>query len=314
MMNLFSVCDLLDWPWLLLWWLLPFLLGLLLGWLIWGSYRRKWESCQKENADLRRRIADLETQLANCKKRGTALDNDIHLLKAEIRELKASSANEASIVPIATVPKSKTATSSSKSESSVYAVLQSDQLQVVEGIGPKMESVLKDNDIKTWGDLSSSSPEGLRKILDSYGSKYKIIDPATWPEQAGMANEGDWEGLIARQKQLSGGNLEVSQATDSKVEKMLIRMGVLKKFKQDDLKAIEGIGPKIEGLLHDDNITTWKQLSEADVQTLKDILTKAGDRYKLADPTTWPKQAEYAHNGQWKELQEYQDFLQGGRE
>lgn len=314
MMNLFSVCDLLDWPWLLLWWLLPFLLGLLLGWLIWGSYRRKWESSQKENADLRRRIADLEAQLANCKKRGTALDNDIHLLRAEIRDLKARNAAAASSVAVAAVPKSEKSTPPSKSKSSVYAALKPDQLQVVEGIGPKMESVLKDNKIKTWDDLSNSSLDGLRKILDSYGSKYKIIDPATWPEQARMANQGDWEGLIARQKQLSGGSLEVSQETDSKVEKMLIRMGLLKKFKQDDLKAIEGIGPKIEGLLHDANITTWKQLSEADVQTLKAILTKAGDRYKLADPTTWPKQAEYAYNGQWKELQEYQDFLQGGRE
>jgi len=33
----------------------------------------------------------------------------------------------------------------------------------------------------------------------------------------------------------------------------------------------------------------------------------------LADPTTWPKQAEYAADGEWDALEEYQDFLDGGR-
>ena len=94
---------------------------------------------------------------------------------------------------------------------------------------------------------------------------------------------------------------------------MLIKMGVLKKYKKDDLKAIEGIGPKIEKLMKAAGVTTWEAMSKSDASRLSEILRDAGDRYKLADPTTWPKQAEYAANGQWKELDEYQDFLQGGK-
>jgi hypothetical protein len=48
--------------------------------------------------------------------------------------------------------------------------------------------------------------------------------------------------------------------------------------------------------------------------TLKEILDKAGERYQLADPSTWSKQAAMASEGQWKELFEYQDRLDGGKE
>lgn len=82
----------------------------------------------------------------------------------------------------------------------------------------------------------------------------------------------------------------------------------------DDLKKVEGIGPKIEGLLNAAGIHTWKQLSEAVVETLQGILNDAGSRYKMHNPTTWPKQAELAHAGKWDELKEYQDFLQGGKD
>jgi len=90
-------------------------------------------------------------------------------------------------------------------------------------------------------------------------------------------------------------------------------MGVLKKWKKDDLKAIEGIGPKIEGLLQTAGIKTWKTLSETSVDKIQGILDQAGSRYKLADPGSWPKQAEMAAAGKWDDLKEYQDFLVGGK-
>jgi predicted flap endonuclease-1-like 5' DNA nuclease len=93
----------------------------------------------------------------------------------------------------------------------------------------------------------------------------------------------------------------------------MIKLGLIKKWKQDDLKAVEGIGPKIAGLLQESGIKTWKALSNASVDKLNEVLTKAGPRFKLADPGTWPKQAQLADEGKWDELQEYQDFLDGGK-
>lgn len=83
---------------------------------------------------------------------------------------------------------------------------------------------------------------------------------------------------------------------------------------RDDLKRIEGIGPKIEKMLNDDQIYTWADLAAAPVERLKGILRRGGDRYKMHDPKSWPDQAKLAAQGRWKELEELQDILQGGRE
>ena len=78
----------------------------------------------------------------------------------------------------------------------------------------------------------------------------------------------------------------------------------------DDLRRIEGIGPKISGVLQAAGVATYAQLAAADVARLRQILTEAGVR---ANPTTWPDQAKLAAAGLWDDLQALQDKLQGGR-
>jgi ribosomal protein L27 len=84
--------------------------------------------------------------------------------------------------------------------------------------------------------------------------------------------------------------------------------------KQDDLKIVEGIGPKIEQLLHDGGITTWLELSNAPVARIQEILDAAGPRYQMHNPATWGAQAKFADEGRFDELKEYQDMLTGGRD
>jgi predicted flap endonuclease-1-like 5' DNA nuclease len=82
----------------------------------------------------------------------------------------------------------------------------------------------------------------------------------------------------------------------------------------NDLKIIEGIGPKIESLLRRSSIDTWKKLADADAEKISEFLvSEGGNKYKLHDPTTWSKQAQLAHDGKWKELKDLQDELLGGR-
>ncbi len=82
----------------------------------------------------------------------------------------------------------------------------------------------------------------------------------------------------------------------------------------DNLKKIEGIGPKIEELLNTAGITTFSALSNSQYDDLKAILNDAGPRYKMHNPKTWPQQAELAGKGAWDELSDLQDRLLGGRE
>ena len=84
--------------------------------------------------------------------------------------------------------------------------------------------------------------------------------------------------------------------------------------KLDDLKIIEGVGPKIETLLKEGGINTWAELAEAPVERIKEILDAAGPRYQIHDPSSWPAQAKFAAEGNWDELKEYQEMLIGGRD
>jgi predicted flap endonuclease-1-like 5' DNA nuclease len=86
-----------------------------------------------------------------------------------------------------------------------------------------------------------------------------------------------------------------------------------KKWKWDDLKIVEGIGPKIEELLHNAGIKTWEALSETSVDRIKEILDAAGPSYQIHDPGTWPKQAGLAAEGKWDELKKWQDELDAGK-
>jgi large subunit ribosomal protein L27 len=81
----------------------------------------------------------------------------------------------------------------------------------------------------------------------------------------------------------------------------------------DDLKKIEGIGPKIAELFYAAGITTFAQLSETSTARMQEILDEAGPRYSTHNPMTWGHQASLAADGQWDELKELQDELNGGK-
>ncbi len=83
--------------------------------------------------------------------------------------------------------------------------------------------------------------------------------------------------------------------------------------KADDLKKIEGIGPKIAEMLSAKGITTFAKLAKAKVTDLQTILDAAGPRYKMHNPGTWAEQAKLAAKGDWDKLTKLQDELKGGK-
>lgn len=86
-----------------------------------------------------------------------------------------------------------------------------------------------------------------------------------------------------------------------------------KKIKQDDLKVVEGIGPKIEGLFHSFDIKTWKALSDVSVAKCQEVLNSGGDRYRIHDPSSWPMQAKMCYEGKWEDLKKWQDKHKHGK-
>jgi predicted flap endonuclease-1-like 5' DNA nuclease len=80
----------------------------------------------------------------------------------------------------------------------------------------------------------------------------------------------------------------------------------------DDLKRIEGIGPKIEKILHEAGINTFAQLASTDISHLEKVVHQEGG-VRLAFPASWPAQARLAATGDWEGLAKLQDELQAGR-
>jgi len=79
----------------------------------------------------------------------------------------------------------------------------------------------------------------------------------------------------------------------------------------DDLKKVEGIGPKIAETLIAAGISTFAELAKIDSAKIDEII---GDVRGNHVTDTWPAQAKLAAEGKWDELKKWQDELDGGKE
>jgi predicted flap endonuclease-1-like 5' DNA nuclease len=80
----------------------------------------------------------------------------------------------------------------------------------------------------------------------------------------------------------------------------------------DDLRRIEGIGPKIASALIAQGIDTFEKLSKQSLEELQSKVKAEGVRFSPS-AESWAEQASYAAKGDWDGLQTLQDTLIGGR-
>ncbi len=83
------------------------------------------------------------------------------------------------------------------------APVKADDLTIIEGIGPKIASVLQAAGITSFAKLAQANGERLEQILHEAG--LRLADPSTWGEQARLAGEGKMEELKTLQDSLKGG-------------------------------------------------------------------------------------------------------------
>ncbi|SHL89495.1 50S ribosomal protein L21 [Flavobacterium xinjiangense] len=83
--------------------------------------------------------------------------------------------------------------------------------------------------------------------------------------------------------------------------------------KADDLKLIEGVGPKAAEALVEAGITTFSKLAKTSADAVKAILEASESKLSHLDPTTWAQQAQLAADGKMDELKKLQDELNGGK-
>jgi predicted flap endonuclease-1-like 5' DNA nuclease len=80
----------------------------------------------------------------------------------------------------------------------------------------------------------------------------------------------------------------------------------------DDILIVEGIGPKIAELFHAKGVHTFAQIAAMTPAQIQPMLDAAGAHFKLANPGTWPEQAELAMRNRWRALKALQDTLVAG--
>ena len=141
-------------------------------------------------------------------------------------------------------------------------------------------------------------------------------DLATCREQTGVITERtDLGSQLGETEQQAGGYTGNALIEENEVafDVSAAKAALGKNIKHNDLKLIEGIGPKIENLFHNHDIDTWLKLADLNVAQCRDILMTGGDRYRLHDPASWPMQARMAAEGKWKDLARWQDDHKHGK-
>ena len=81
-------------------------------------------------------------------------------------------------------------------------------LKLIEGIGPQIEILFNKNGIQNFSQLRNASPEYLSEILRNGGKQFQMHDPETWPSQAALAEDEKWDELKAWQEELNKGRQE----------------------------------------------------------------------------------------------------------
>ncbi len=104
----------------------------------------------------------------------------------------------------------------------------------------------------------------------------------------------------------------IKKAAAVKVEKAAPapKAAAPKSTKADDLKKIEGIGPKIAETLVAAGIATFANLAKAKPAAIAEMISGVRGNH-VTD--TWPQQAKLAADGKWDELKVLQDKLDGGK-
>ena len=168
-------------------------------------------------------------------------------------------------------------------------------------------------------ELNRLSSEGLTSSEVDATAEFnalqeRIKEQATEIEKLSQKLAGSNIEKISLEKQLAGLTPDlVNTALSTTSNTVNIEPASTKEVVKDNLKKIEGIGPKIEELLNNDGVYSFQDLISASVSRIRGILIAAGPNYAVHDPSTWAEQARVAHEGLWDDLSDMQEQLKGGK-
>ena len=160
-------------------------------------------------------------------------------------------------------------------------------------------------------DALQAEVESMKARLVAPVTEVDNTDDATRTDDG--SDEPRSDGVDDEPHMQSQQELSVKESIDSRPDVALGSAVLGRRLVQDDLKAVVGIGPAIEGLCHGVGIRTWWDLARAEPETLRSMLADAGARYARHDPSTWSAQAKRFAEGRWDEARTFEASLAAER-
>lgn len=80
-----------------------------------------------------------------------------------------------------------------------------DDIELVEGIGPKIAKVLADNGITTFAKLADAKPDAIADMLKASGGRFSLASTESWPQQAALLRDGKMAEFKKLTDELVGG-------------------------------------------------------------------------------------------------------------
>lgn len=134
-----------------------------------------------------------------------ALEADVHLRHKELNDCNKSKL--AMNVPVS-IPKEPVQVKSVVPLPVPVESAEPDDLEIIEGIGPKIEELLNEKGISTFAQLAATSAESIKELLTAAGPRFQVHDPGSWPQQAALARDSKWDELKKWQDELDRGKLD----------------------------------------------------------------------------------------------------------
>jgi NADH-quinone oxidoreductase subunit I len=251
-----------------------------------AAIRPTWNA--KEEAA--RRAAEEEKERKAAEKAAAAAARAREAEEAKAKEAEETQTPSETAVPVATPKRSPEEIKAMRE-----AMLAKKQQQEIQGeVAPAVEA-----ETATRAEIQASPGDGTQTPAPDR--------PKRSPEEI----QAQRETMLARRAQRGQGDDSTGEAATEPTETRA-SVGAAASAGPDDLKLIEGIGPKIADLLNAAGIRTFAQLAETEVSRLDQILREA-DMGNLADPGTWPEQAGLAAAGDWDAFKTLTEKLKGGR-
>lgn len=258
-----------------------FLIGLWMGWALWAKYKQQIEKLTLETQSLRTTADALRAELQTTQTKLSAMETDRNSFAGQTELLKHENGNQLQQIQHLESQLAEAQARNRQVETELGLTMPADPL-VPENVPLEVVAPTATPDEKHTAAMEENTPPAL------------VIEPVAVPDSQ-----------TGKEKKKSS-----SKKSDPAADEPAV---VAAPADHDDLSVIEGIGPKIQLLLNQYGIYSYRQLAETEVERLKEILATAGPQLAMHDPGTWPSQANLAANDQWDTLKSVQGFLKGGK-